>query len=139
MTFKFIQASDNDREYLLSLRQLTMIEHFEKSGQFLSQKEHEFRLNDAYDCAFVIHFDNERMGALKYQETLSFIDIMQLQIHPDFQGQGLGTKIVQSLIEKAGEKYVTLTVLKDNPAFKLYQRLGFVVTGEDEFEYCMRK
>jgi len=34
-------------------------------------------------------------------------------------------------------KNVELTVLKDNPAQFLYERLGFKRTGEDEFEYHM--
>ncbi|BAJ02836.1 GNAT family N-acetyltransferase [Shewanella violacea] len=63
---------------------------------------------------------------------------MQIQIHPDFQGQGLGKKVMQQVLTKAKNKAVELTVLKDNPALKLYQRLGFIITGEDEFEYHMQ-
>jgi len=64
---------------------------------------------------------------------------MQLQIHPNYQGKGFGSKVMHAVIEQAGSKYLTLTVLKANPAIKLYQRLGFIITGEDEFEYWMRK
>jgi ribosomal protein S18 acetylase RimI-like enzyme len=139
MTFNFIQANSDDRAYLLSLRQLTMLEHFEKAGLFLTQKEHEFRLDDTYECMHLIHFDNACIGALKYQETPNIIEIMQLQIHPDFQRRGLGDRVMRELIELAGDKHLTLTVLKSNPALKLYQRLGFVITGDDEYEYWMRK
>ena len=60
---------------------------------------------------------------------------MQLQIHPDFQGRGFGSSILQQVILAAGHKAVNLTVLKCNPAYQLYLRSGFNVIGEDEHEY----
>jgi hypothetical protein len=50
MNFEFIQATEKDRAYLLELRKSIMVEHLEISGQFLSDEEHEIRLNDAYNC-----------------------------------------------------------------------------------------
>lgn len=64
MKFEFIQASEKDRDFLLSLRMLTMVEHLEKSGQFLSDEEHELRLNDAYDCSYLIAYASESIGTL---------------------------------------------------------------------------
>ncbi|WP_076408915.1 N-acetyltransferase [Shewanella sp. UCD-KL12] len=142
MKFKFIQATQDDRAYLLKLRKLTMVEHLEKSGQFLSEAEHEFRLDDAYECSHLIsqHTDNKArmVGTLKYREDNDKIEIMQLQIHPAFQGQGIGKKVVEEVLQQADTKRVELTVLKDNPALSLYQRLGFTITGEDEFEFHMQ-
>ncbi|GGA57693.1 hypothetical protein GCM10007416_33650 [Kroppenstedtia guangzhouensis] len=43
------------------------------------------------------------------------------------------------LINKARKKNVpvSLTVLKQNPAIRLYKRLGFSFTGETEIKYEM--
>ncbi len=49
MVFKFIQATTEDRSYLLELRKVTMVERLEKSGQFLSEEQHETRVDDDYD------------------------------------------------------------------------------------------
>ncbi|QDO84818.1 GNAT family N-acetyltransferase [Shewanella psychropiezotolerans] len=138
MSFEFILATLDDRAYLLNLRKLTMVEHLENSGQFLSDAEHEIRLDDAYACSHLIIFKGKIIGTLKYQEDDCRVEIMQIQIHPDFQGQGLGKKVMQQVLVKARNKTVELTVLKDNPALKLYQRLGFTITGEDEYEYHMQ-
>ena len=51
MNFNFVQASQEDRAYLLDLRKSTMVKHLEISGQFLSDQEHESRLEDAYECS----------------------------------------------------------------------------------------
>ncbi|MFS1421872.1 MULTISPECIES: GNAT family N-acetyltransferase [unclassified Shewanella] len=138
MRFEFIQALEKDKPYLLDLRKLTMVEHLENSGQFLSDDEHEFRLNDAYGCSNLIIHNSELIGTLKYREFEDRIEIMQLQIHPNFQGKGLGRQVVEQVLTEAKFKFVELTVLKDNPAFRLYQRLGFSITGHDQYEYFMR-
>lgn len=138
MKFEFINASQKDKAYLLDLRKLTMVEHLEKSGQFLSDAQHEFRLNDAYDCSHLIMYSGELLGTLKYRENDQAVEIMQLQIHPLFQGQGFGRKILEQVIADSKPKYITLTVLKENPALLLYKRLGFEITGEDLYEYFMQ-
>jgi len=138
MHFKFIQAKDEDREYLLELRKLTMVEHLEKSGQYLTQDEHILRLNDAYECSHLIFYQNNKIGTLKYREHDNTLEVMQLQISPEYQGKGLGGKILRQVLHHAGDKVVELTVLKENPALKLYKRLGFTVTGEDEYEFHMQ-
>jgi len=47
MSIEIIQATDDDRDYLLSLRKLTMVDHLENAGLYLSEEEHQARLNDA--------------------------------------------------------------------------------------------
>jgi ribosomal protein S18 acetylase RimI-like enzyme len=61
-------------------------------------------------------------------------------ILPAFQGRGVGTAIVRDLVEeaRAQDLPVTLQVLKENPgARRLYERLGFAVTGENETSHLM--
>ncbi|WP_244623129.1 GNAT family N-acetyltransferase [Shewanella salipaludis] len=138
MTLQFIPASEADRAYLLALRKSTMVTHLEKSGQFLSDAEHMFRLNEGYSHSHLIIFNHARVGTLKYRETDTYLEIMQLQIEPGLQGRGLGTRVIKHLLAAAQGKAVNLTVLKDNPALRLYQSLGFAITGEDRYEYHMQ-
>ena len=137
MSFELIQATENDRNYLLNLRKLTMVEHLEKAGLYLSDEEHEFRLNDSYECSHIIFYSGEKVGTLKYQESEETIEIMQIQIHTDFQGQGLGKRIIKQMLDGSKSKTVELTVLKANPAMQLYERLGFKVISEDQYEFHM--
>ena len=137
MQFKFIRATPQDWGYLLELRKLTMIEHLEMSGQYLSEEEHEFRLNDDYDCTHLIVYKNKIIGILKYRELKEKLEIMQLQVHPYYQGKGLGQQVIEQVLEVSKPKYLELTVLKKNRALNLYKRLGFTIFGEDQFEYLM--
>jgi GNAT superfamily N-acetyltransferase len=65
----------------------------------------------------------------------------QLFVAPPHQRRGIGTMIVQRLIEEAAcdRRAVTLGVVKTNPALRLYQRLGFRTTHEDERKFYMRR
>ena len=60
------------------------------------------------------------------------IVLAHLGVLPDLRSQGLGTKLIHSLIEKANttaESRFVLDVSEENPRAKsLYDRLGFVVT-----------
>ena len=145
MSFKFIHATAQDWNYLLELRKLTMVEHLEKSGQFLSEEEHEVRLNDAYECSHLIFHKNNLIGTLKFREFEEKLEIMQLQIHPDFQGNGFGGRVIEQVLESSKPKILELTVLKENPALNLYKRLEspqvcrrLIILRELVYEYTTR-
>jgi len=61
----------------------------------------------------------------------------QIQIHPDFQGRGFGNSVIKQILDNSKSKPVELSVLKSNPARRMYERLGFKVTGKDEYEFYM--
>jgi ribosomal protein S18 acetylase RimI-like enzyme len=138
MNIEFVQATEADRDYLIELRKLTIIEHLEKSGQFLSDDEHERRVDDRYECSHLIYLLNQRIGLLKYEIDTEVVHIMQLQISPQCQGQGIGGEILHRVIEKAGSRRIVLSVLKDNPALRLYLNLGFMIYSEDHYEYHLQ-
>jgi len=131
---KFIQATQLDKPYLLMLRLLTMVEHLENAGIYLSKDEHINRISDSYECSHIVFFGKEKIGTVKYKGCDQKVIILQIQIHPDFQNQGLGSKIINELAKKFKPKAIELTVLKDNPAIKLYTKLGFMIFDEDKYE-----
>jgi GNAT superfamily N-acetyltransferase len=65
----------------------------------------------------------------------------QIFIDTPFQGRGVGTGIINGLIGEAklDQRPVTLGVVKTNPALRLYERLGFRITHEDERKFYMRR
>lgn len=58
---------------------------------------------------------------------------LAISILPEFRGYGIGTKLMNrifELLKDNGYKQTSLSVQKDNPAVRLYQRLGYVITRE---------
>ena len=66
--------------------------------------------------------------------------VAQLFVDGALRRRGIGTEVVKGLIEEAARagRAVTLGVVKTNPALRLYERLGFCTTDEDERKFYMR-
>ncbi len=67
--------------------------------------------------------------------------IMQIFVHPDFRGKGVGDRLIKALILKVQEKKkhseVYLQVTENNTAINLYERNKFVKTREVDGGYEM--
>jgi GNAT superfamily N-acetyltransferase len=87
----------------------------------------------------IIVCDAQDIGVLTVEEHPDQILLGQIYILPAYQGQGIGTALIRSLLQRGAERGlpVCLRVLKVNPARQLYDRLGFVVTAETETHYSM--
>jgi len=58
---------------------------------------------------------------------------LAISILPPFRNYGIGTKLMNKLfgvLRGNGYKQTSLSVQKDNPAVRFYQRLGYTVSGE---------
>ncbi len=60
---------------------------------------------------------------------------------PGYRGQGVGSALLERLLEAAAARYrsVSLSVSEDNPAAKLYERLGFKLVGSEGTALTMLK
>jgi ribosomal protein S18 acetylase RimI-like enzyme len=74
---------------------------------------------------------------IRHEDKLLFLEYVA--ILPEYQNQGLGSEVVRGVLRSAAERGVPvgLSVLKANPARKLYERMGFQIIGSDEFRYYM--
>jgi ribosomal protein S18 acetylase RimI-like enzyme len=87
----------------------------------------------------IVGFEDQDIGVLGVTREPHRLWLRRIQLLPDSQGRGLGTAILGSLLAQgrlAGLS-VFLRVRRDNPAVRLYERLGFRITAEDEAKYAM--
>lgn len=65
----------------------------------------------------------------------------QLFVDGSLQRRGIGTEVMIRLIDEAtrARRAMTLGVVKTNPALRLYKRLGFRITGQDDRKFYMRR
>ena len=67
---------------------------------------------------------------------------LSISLYPDFRGQGIGTRLWMTLLDRlytAGYHQVSLSVQKANFASQMYFRSGFHVVKENEEDYIMLK
>ena len=132
-------CDDNDIEYLLWLRKETMNVHLNNSGFNLDDDSHLKRIMHEFESAKLIYLNDQKIGLLKIIENEASIEIIQIQIEPKNQGKGIGEKIIKSIIENnsINKKPIFLSVLKQNNAKKLYEKIGFKIKAEDEHSFIM--
>lgn len=136
----FKQATHQDRAFLLQLRKLSMVEHLENADIYLDDEQHYARIDEFFADSYLILRNQDPIGLLKLGVFIDRLHIRQFQILPEYQGSGIGSKILAVVKEKAQAKNraITLNVLLNNPAKQLYARHGFVVMNENALEFNMR-
>ncbi|RTE08541.1 GNAT family N-acetyltransferase [Paenibacillus whitsoniae] len=80
----------------------------------------------------IIYQNGERIGQISQAVSEDAIVLVDIIISHLYRNQGVGTKLLLQLQETARQQGlgVRLHVLETNPAQRLYDRLGFLVTGE---------
>lgn len=126
--------------FLRALHRLCLRPYVEKIwGWDEAQQESLLRERFSPDKLKIIQGNGLDIGMLQVEERPDELFWVNLLIHPEHQSKGLGSQIINDLVSKAKIKRLALrlTVLKPNPARKLYERLGFKVIKEDEVRYYM--
>ena len=74
-------------------------------------------------------------------ERDDYVSLNEIQLLPDFQGQGIGSTLLTIELDKTRckKKPMRLQVLKQNRARWLYERFGFRVYGQTDSHYLMEK
>ena len=140
VNFELKSATIKDVPWLLELRSQTMSGYLQESGLSISESSLKDRVLYRFDLTQIIHRATEHLGMLKIDRGPDFWTLIQIQIVPELQGEGIATRLIEQLLSAAHESSVSvrLSVLKTNPARSLYERLGFVVISEDEHSYEMQ-
>ena len=88
----------------------------------------------------VILVDGIGVGRLYLAETADEIRILDITVLPENRGAGVGTAIVQELMRAsaASGKALGIYVESFNRSLGLFERLGFVRSGENGYSYLLR-
>ena len=111
-------------------------------GVWDEEQQQEFfkKFIEAYkEGAYIITFKGMDIGFYNESQTDSIYEIGNICIFPEYQNRGIGTAILQDVIEKHGHKEIHLQYFKQNPVGRLYERLGFEKCGETAYHYQMKK
>jgi [ribosomal protein S18]-alanine N-acetyltransferase len=124
----------------LSFRPITLadipeIMAIERSAYTYPWSERFFRQEMQVECArsFLAEIDSRIVGYILFWLLPDEVDIHNVAVHTEFRRRGLGRRLLQQAITDArdrGSSRITLEVRTSNlPAQRLYESLGFLVTG----------
>jgi ribosomal protein S18 acetylase RimI-like enzyme len=89
----------------------------------------------------LIVVDEQPAGRILTWRECDGIRLVDIALLSEYRNRGIGAQLLRDLISKSENERLPmrLQVLKSNPACRLYQRLGFVKTGDDGMYYQMEK
>ena len=137
MKIEFRKCKQNDISFILELKELGMKWYIEKiyGWNIEIQKEKTKREIEKFkDTMKIIVVDNQDIGVTNFFEDEGKYHVGLIIVHPDYQGKGIATKIINDYIDiaKKEQKEILIKTYKYNPAKKLYEKLGFKQYDEDD-------
>jgi ribosomal protein S18 acetylase RimI-like enzyme len=93
------------------------------------------------DDTRIIALDGQDIGWIEFRQAGDEIFLKQLYISLAYQRRGIGSQVMRLLLEERCRtaKSMALFVLKNNPAFRFYERHGFDVVCETPTTLVMRR
>ncbi len=127
----------DDAEALCSLRLEAMRESLERIGRYSPERSRErFLSSFVPENAFWILVDGEPVGFYALTRHPDHLYLDHLYISPTHQGKRLGSLVLASLQSEAAslELPIRLGALRDSDSNRFYQRHGFKLTHEEEWD-----
>ena len=106
----------------------------------LTARDRSYRMYYAGLEDSIILFNDRAVGRLLVVRGDEEFRLADIALLPEYRRAGIGTALVKELMEEAARKNkpLRLQVEKSNPqALRLYERLGFATTGENDTHFQM--
>ncbi len=124
------------------MKKAALGEYIEQTWGWDEVFQHDFHVRE-YDptTTEIITWQGTDVGWMEVERGSDNLFLSGIYILPEYQSRGVGSALIGQIIREAKETQLPLMlqVLKVNPrARALYEKLGFVVTGESETHDLMR-
>lgn len=152
MQIHFRPVTREDREFLYIVYASTREEELVATGWSSAEKAAFLRSQfDAQAQHYQEHFsgasfdvilrDGEPVGRMYVERRPDEIRIIDIALLPRARERGIGTQILGDILAEAGQAGlpVCIHVEMNNPAMRLYQRLGFRPAGEHGIYLLMER
>ena len=143
MMINYRKYTDDDYEFVYNLKKDAykeyVIKYYGEYDEEDQKSRFDERINNIKDNVFIIYY-NEKIKLGFYTLSLydDYVELENICILPEYRGLGIASKVIKDII-KYNKKDIKLQYFKDNPVYKLYEKLGFVVDGENENHYTMTR
>jgi GNAT superfamily N-acetyltransferase len=125
-------VENSDDEFIFLVTRETLGKYVDEIWDWRDDQQQ--RLQDewlARTLVQIVELEHERIGYLAIEEHADHILVNRIALLPPWQGRGIGTALMRTIIENAEQREVPvrLNVFLSNPARGLYERLGFRTTS----------
>ena len=145
MTASLRPIRPDDQDFLFKLYASTRLHEIAGFGWPEAQQEMFLRMQFTaqqrwYESMYgqaehqIVEQDGQPIGRMMVVWDKDFALLVDIALLTEYRGQGIGGELVRELIQQCTLSRIPLRlqVLKTNPALRLYERLGFLRSGEDQ-------
>ena len=142
--YKLKKYSDNYYNFVYEVKKEAykkyVEENFCKWDEEIQREYFNEFIDDVKENAYIIEYKSRDIGFFngKIVENGDY-EIGNICIIPEYQGKGIGTEILNDIIEQNKERNIKLQYFKQNPVGNLYQKFGFVLISESKYHCQMKK
>lgn len=149
MTINLRAVTENDADFLYSVYASTRVDEMARVDWTTEQQEVFLRMQFNAQTQFyianypgaefqVITLNDQPIGRLSIHRRDNEIRIMDIALLPDYRNLGIGSALLQDILEQGKNLNlpVTIHVEQFNPALRLYKRMGFY-PKEDKGVYLL--
>lgn len=126
-------------EFVRSLTRENFYDIIRRTIGWKEEYQQEPRFPERYT---MVQMQDEIIGFFCIRDAGEHLYLHTIQLIPSYRGQGYGTTLLQHIEDIAKLKNlprVRLSVFQENPAQKLYRRLGYTPIEEDKYITRMEK
>ena len=137
MNLVIARASKADAEEILVLQRLAYESEARAYGDWnlppLTQTIEELRQEFADSLVLKAIVEERLVGSVRGRVKHGVCEIGRLMVHPDFQGRGMGSALLQAIEAEFPDaaKYELFTGSKSDATIGLYERHGYVITRSE--------
>ena len=143
MKYVLRECEDTDIDFIYELKEkcfkwyIEKIYGWNKNTQIeLTKKE----MSDHLADMSIIQYEGKDIGLFTfYFDEKGDACIGMFAILPDYQGMGIGTKILKTVLEENEGVRIYLKTYRENPARNLYLRVGFKKYDETKTHWLMER
>lgn len=138
--FRLRPAAEADFEPMLALSIRVMRGHLERIGRYDPDRRRS-RMRKQFEAGIlnVIEAEGAMIGCVGIEQGGEAVEIHSLFLEPAAQGQGLGAAVFHAIQAAHPGRPFAIEVLKESPARRFWERLGFAVIGEQPFDWVLRR
>ena len=142
MEYCLKNCKETDRHLIYNMKKESIYDYVQRIWGWNEEYQiKDFETDFILENFKIIVVDNKYIGFVQIKEDMSNVNITEIHIIHEYQGNGIGGNIISNIIKQAikDNKIVSIGCFIDNTRAKqLYERLGFKITSITTTHYEMK-